>query len=138
MPYETYQSVLHTADISLLPLHNTEFNRTKSDLKFIESAAHGAVVLASPTVYERTVVDGCTGCIYHTPEEFAEKLQHLIEDKVYRHAIAAAAWQYVKDHRLLSQHYLERAEAYRWIIAHHEELDRELGERLEKLEKSEH
>lgn len=138
VPYPVYQRVLHTADISLLPLHNTEFNRTKSDLKFIESAAHGAVVLASPTVYERTVVDGCTGCIYHTPEEFAEKLQHLIEDKVYRHAIAAAAWQYVKDHRLLSQHYLERAEAYRWIIAHHEELDRELGERLEKLEKSEH
>ena len=135
VPYEVYERVLHTADISLLPLHDTEFNRTKSDLKFIESAAHGAVVLASPTVYERTVVDGCTGCIYHSSEEFAAKLQRLIEDKLYRRAIAAAGRQYVKDHRLLSQHYLERAKAYQWIIAHHEELDRELGERLEKLRK---
>ena len=133
VPYDVYTHVLHTADISLLPLHDTEFNRTKSDLKFIESAAHGAVVLASPTVYERTVVDGCTGCIYHSPEEFTAKLERLIEDKRYRHAIAAAGRQYVKEHRLLSQHYLERAQAYQWLISHQKELDRELGERLEKL-----
>ena len=131
VPYDVYTHVLHTADISLLPLHDTEFNRTKSDLKFIESAAHGAVVLASPTVYERTVVDGCTGCIYHSPEEFTAKLERLIEDKRYRHAIAAAGRQYVKEHRLLSQHYLERAQAYQWLISHQKELDRELGERLD-------
>ena len=134
IPYEAYQRVLHTADISLLPLHDTAFNRTKSDLKFIESAAHGAVVLASPTVYERTVVDGCTGCIYHSPEEFSEKLTRLIEDRQYRHAIAAAGRQYVKDYRLLSQHYLERAKAYRWMIEHHAELDADLEARLKNME----
>lgn len=133
VPYKEYQRALHTSDIALLPLRDTEFNRTKSDLKFIESAGHGAVVLASPTVYERTVVDGCTGCIYHNPEEFSEKLARLIEDAPYRHAIADAAYGYVRKHRLLSQHYMERIRAYTWLIEHREELDRELEERLKGL-----
>ena len=80
VPYEQYIATLHTADIALLPLHDTPFNRMKSDLKFIESAGNGAVVLASPTVYERTVVDGVTGCIYHNVHEFRAKLTRLIED----------------------------------------------------------
>lgn len=130
VPFSVYEDVLHSADISLLPLHDSEFNRTKSDLKFIESAGHGAVVLASPTVYERTVVDGCTGCIYRTPEEFEAKLVHLIEDGAYRHAIAAAAYDYVRNHRLMSQHYLERAKVYQELLAHKDELDRELEHRI--------
>ena len=133
VPYEAYQRVLHTADISLLPLHDTEFNRTKSDLKFIESAGHGAVVLASPTVYEQSVVDGCTGCIYRSPEEFAERLARLIEDAPYRQAIARAAYGYVKGHRLLSQHYRERIAAYHEMAAHFAELDRDLAARLKKM-----
>ena len=133
VPYEAYQRVLHSADIALLPLHDTEFNRTKSDLKFIESAGHGAVVLASPTVYERTVVDGCTGCIYRSPEEFSAKLTKLIEDKAWRHAIAHAAYAYVKENRLLSQHYHERLAAYREMVAHRAELDRDLEARLKKI-----
>ena len=133
VPYEAYQRVLHSSDIALLPLHDTEFNRTKSDLKFIESAGHGTAVLASPTVYERTVVDGCTGCIYRSTEEFAAKLKRLVEDKAWRHAIARAAYNYVKENRLLSQHYRERLAAYREMVAHRAELDRELEERLRKI-----
>ena len=135
VPYPVYQKVLHTADIALLPLHDSAFNRTKSDLKFIESAGHGAVVLASPTVYERTVVDGCTGCIYRNPKEFEAKLTHLIEDDAYRRAIAAAAYQYVKEHRLMSQHYLERAKIYKELLAQKDALDRELTARIADVEK---
>ncbi len=51
--YDRYKSLLHAADIALLPLEPTRFNRHKSDLKFIECASQGAVALASPTVYER-------------------------------------------------------------------------------------
>ena len=135
--YPTYQRALHAADISLLPLRDTEFNRAKSDLKFIESAGHGAVALASPVVYERTMVDGCTGCIYRSPEEFSAKLARLIEDAPYRHAIAQAAYGYVRQHRLISQHYRERIAAYRWMIAHREELDRDLLARVERVRKGE-
>lgn len=133
VPYDVYTRVLHSADIALLPLRDTPFNRGKSDLKFIESAGHGAVVLASPTVYERTVVDGCTGCIYRSPEEFEAKLAHLIEDAEGRHVIARAAYGYVRDHRLLSQHYMERYLAYQELSMHRDELDAELAERLRQL-----
>lgn len=134
VPYDVYTETLHASDIALLPLQDTPFNRGKSDLKFIESAGYGAVVLASPTVYERTVVDGCTGCIYRSPREFEEKLAHLIEDAEGRHAIARAAYGYVRDHRLLSQHYMERYLAYQALSLRREELDAELEERLHQME----
>ena len=104
-------------------------------MKFIESAGHGAVVLASPTVYERTVVDGCTGCIYRDPEDFEQKLEGLIAHPQARRTIARAAYQYVKEHRLLSQHYMERVNAYRWLAAHKAELDQELEARLVAVKK---
>lgn len=130
VPYDAYCAALDRADISLLPLHDTEFNRHKSDLKFIESAAHGAAVLASPTVYEDTVVDGCTGYLYRSPQEFAEKLRLLIEQPRRRHLMARAAYDYVRRERLQCQHYGERIAAYREMAAQYDTLDRELRERL--------
>lgn len=133
VPYAVYQKALHAADISLLPLHDTAFNRTKSDLKFIESAGHGAAVLASPTVYEDTLQDGRTGFLYRNPGEFAERLRLLIENRPRRLEMAAAAYAYVRSGRLLSQHYMERLAWYRELCARREELDRELAARLAKL-----
>ena len=131
--YEFYCDVLHSADISLLPLSDTLFNRSKSDLKFIESAGHGAAVLASPTVYRDTVRDGETGFLYRDPREFAERLALLVENRQTRQKLAAAAYRYVKENRLLSQHYEERLAAYRDLFARRAELDRALDARLEKL-----
>ena len=132
VPYEVYCRTLRSADIALLPLHDTEFNRTKSDLKFIESAGHGAVALASPTVYAATLRDGRTGFLYHNPQEFAQRLRLLIEDRERRLETAAAAYRYVREERLLAQHYGERLAWYRELIARREELDRELTQRLQR------
>jgi len=38
--YETYQDLLAQSEISFMPLRDSAFNRCKSDLKFIEAAAH--------------------------------------------------------------------------------------------------
>ena len=54
--YDRYHELLHAADIALLPLEPTRFNQHKSDLKFIECAAHGVAALASSTVYGRTII----------------------------------------------------------------------------------
>ena len=132
-PYEHYTAALHTSDIALLPLRDTEFNRAKSDLKFIESAGHGAVALASPTVYAATVRDGETGLIYHSPEEFAEKLDLLITRTDLRRALAENAYRYVAEHRLLEQHLDERIAAYREMFARREELERARLRRVENI-----
>lgn len=130
VPYEVYIDTLRTADISLLPLLDTEFNRTKSDLKFIESAGHGAVVLASPTVYRGTVRDGVTGFLYCSPGEFAERLRFLVEHPGKRRSVAEAAYRYVASERLLSGHYEERLAWYEELLARKEELDAALRERV--------
>ena len=130
VPYHMYQEALHSSDISFLPLRDTEFNRTKSDLKFIESAGHGAVVLASPTVYETTVRQGRTGFIYRSPEEFARYLELLVENRERRLETAEAAYRYVQEERLLSGHYLERLAWYQEMVDRRQELDREMVQRM--------
>ena len=99
--YERYKALLSQAEIALLPLEPTPFNRHKSDLKFIESAAHGAAVLASPTVYAHTIRHGETGLIYSSLEEFAALLDRLIRDGPFRRSLAIAAHRHVKENRLL-------------------------------------
>src|SRR5262249_9790648 len=111
-PYDRYQEVLRGCDVALLPLEPTRFNRMKSDLKFVECAAQGVAVLASPTVYEGSVKDGETGWLYHTPEEFERRLRQLLGDAPLRLRIADAAYAWVRDHRLLSQHIRGRIDAY--------------------------
>lgn len=130
VPYDVYRKVLHGSDISFLPLRDTAFNRMKSDLKFIESAGHGAVALASPTVYEATMREGETGFFYRSPQEFREKLELLVENRELRLQVARQAYAYVKRERLLSAHYLERLEWYREIVSRRQELDAALMGRL--------
>ena len=131
-PYERYVEELHSSDIALLPLNDTEFNRAKSDLKFIEAAGNGAAVLAAPTVYAATVRDGETGLIYRSPKEFAQKLDLLIRRADLRRSLAENAYRYVADQRLLAGHLDAYILAYRELFDRREELERERLRRIEK------
>lgn len=131
-PYEHYTAALAASDIALLPLRDTAFNRAKSDLKFIEAAGHGAAVLASPTVYAGSVRDGETGMIYRSMEEFAAKLDLLIERADLRRTLAENAYRYVAQHRLLAQHLDDYTAAYREMLARREEFERERCARVEQ------
>ena len=131
-PYERYVEELHSSDIALLPLNDTEFNRAKSDLKFIEAAGNGAAVLAAPTVYAATVRDGETGLIYHSPKEFAQKLDLLIRRADLRRRLAENAYRYVAEQRLLAGHLDDYIMAYRELFDRREELERERLRRVAK------
>lgn len=133
VPYEKYEATLQESDIALLPLLDNDFNRSKSDLKFIECAGSGAAVLASPVVYSKTVKDGETGFIFNDKKEFSQKLKLLIENKEKRFDIATAAYNYVKNNRLLSQHYEERLDWYKELFSRLDELNAAAVERIEKL-----
>ena len=133
VPYEVYEQELRTTDISLLPLRDNIFNRSKSDLKFIECAGNGSVALASPTVYANTIKDGETGFIYHDVNDFYNKLKLLIKDNNKRLEVAENAYNYVKHNRLLSQHYEERWDWYNELITRLPELNAEVRKRIEIL-----
>ncbi|MCS6960332.1 MAG: glycosyltransferase [Pseudanabaenaceae cyanobacterium SKYGB_i_bin29] len=133
LPYEKYQEILHTCDIGILPLQDTQFNRMKSDLKFLEHAGHGVVALASPTVYAQSIVEGITGMIYHSAEEFGEKLTELIQNAKLRHRIADNAYHWVRENRLLCQHFTERREWYVEMYNRLPELNEALRERCPQM-----
>jgi len=131
--YEDYEAAIRSSDIALLPLRDNEFNRSKSDLKFIECAGNGAVVLASPVVYANTIEDGKTGFIYRDGREFVNKLNLLIRNKNLRRMVAEKAYDYVRRERLMSQHYTERLDWYRELLQRLPELTAEAQARIEKF-----
>lgn len=134
--YAQYQELLKHSDIALLPLLPSRFNRMKSDLKFLECAAFGTAALASPTVYADTVVSGETGLLYETEAEFETRLTQLVEDATYRQRLVANAWEWVKENRLLSQHYRDRLDWYESLFDRYEELTVAIGERVPELRQS--
>ncbi len=133
IPYDAYEAAIRSSDIALLPLRDNEFNRSKSDLKFIECAGSGAVALASPIVYANTIQEGKTGFIYRDEREFSNKLNLLIKNKNLRRMVAEKAYAYVKAERLMSQHYEERLDWYRELLLRLPELTAEAAARVEKF-----
>jgi hypothetical protein len=128
--YDRYHALLHQADVAPLPLEPTRFNRNKSDLKFLEAAAHEVAALASPTVYGGVIRHGETGLIYQSAPDFASQLTRLIDDVTFRRRLAASAHRYVAEHRLLGRHVASRHRWYRSMLERLPELDRELRDRL--------
>ena len=131
--YEDYIRILGSCDIGLLPLNDTLFNRCKSDLKFIECAAHGVVALASPVVYGGVIADGETGFLFRSPEEFSCRLTQLMDDQEMRINIAKRTYDYIVHHRLLAQHFRRRLNWYQSLLIRKPELDARLYERIPSL-----
>ena len=131
-PFPQYQKLLAQADIAILPLKDTPFNRMKSDLKFLECAANGVVALASPVVYAQTIQDGETGLIYYSPNDFGEKLSGLLQDASTRRKIASQAYQWVKENRMLCMHFKKRLEWYRDLREQYDVLTEEIYQRVNR------
>ena len=75
-------------DIGIMPLVNTEFNKCKSELKYIEFSALGIPVVASDIdVYKEAIEEGVTGFLANTEDEWVDKLSLLIEDPTLRNGI---------------------------------------------------
>ncbi|SKB12145.1 putative glycosyltransferase [Planktothrix sp. PCC 11201] len=131
--YDRYHQILQTCDIGLLPLTPTPVNLMKSDLKFLECAGHGVAVLASPTVYEQSVIHEETGLIYRNIQQFEMYLNELIINTVLRQKIANNAYLWVKSNRLLCQHYQQRREWYLKMRDNLPSLNQELRQRVPEL-----
>lgn len=131
--YERYLEIMHSGDIALLPLLSNPVNEMKSDLKFVECAGNGVAVLASPTVYEKSIIEGETGLIYRSVADFEAKLKSLIADTQMRRQIAANAYKWVRENRLLSQHYRQRRDWYLQMRDEMPRLNAELQSRLPEL-----
>ncbi len=134
--YAKYREILRSCDIALLPLEPGRFNECKSDLKFLECAAEGVVAICGKPVYVETALTGWNALVHDGTHEFEIDLRWMIEEPAKRREIAEHAYAYVRDHRLLSQHYKARLDWYRSLIAIREHLQFQLLDRCPELRRT--
>lgn len=84
-------------DIGIAPLLDTPFTRSKSPIKAIEYNALGIPVIASNVgPYRDYVVDGVTGFLVDTEEEWVDRLELLISDTDLRAQMGARAREHAR------------------------------------------
>ena len=90
----------HTAhfDIAIAPLAPHVFNSSKSHLKALEAAAMGQPIVASDSLpYRDFVVDGKTGFLVRTDDEWRARLNELIHDADMRAEMSRNAREVARD-----------------------------------------
>jgi glycosyltransferase involved in cell wall biosynthesis len=115
---DDYYSFVSHLDIGIAPLEDTAFNRSRSDVKFLELAAHGVVpVLQATGPYLRSAKHGRTAFLFNTPDQLISTLDHLVLDASARLSVSASAREYVQRERNYLDRGKDRVEFYRSLIA---------------------
>ncbi len=123
LPYGEYRALMGRCELCFLPLADTRFNSFKSDLKFVEAAAHGLCCLASPVVYGSTIRDGKNGLIIDGPAALGAALRSLLADPARARDIGRAARDWVRENRMMSGQVKSRLAWYRSLWDRRVELD---------------
>jgi len=115
-----YYAFLKQIDIGLAPLNNAGFNRSRSDVKFLEYAIYGVVpvVQAAPS-YVSTVKHGETGFLFQDTAGMLDILMMLADNPDRIAKVSRSARQYVVKERLQHAHSQERVAFYRAALKAH-------------------
>ncbi len=133
---DDYYNFLRGIDIGIAPLKNFAFNRSRSDVKFLEYAVSGTVpVMAHLEPYIESVDVGKTGFLYKNTVELINILNQLTEDVSLSQTIAKEARQYVIRERLQLQHGRDRLDFYRQQLRLLNRQDGEIDQDIKWYEK---
>lgn len=112
-----YLAFLRRLDVGLAPLLPTDYNRGRSDVKFLEYASAGVVgVYSDLAPYRDSVLDGHTGLLCRTTDDLMGALDRLHADTEQRLQIRANAHEWVTRNRLLADHIGERVQWYESLL----------------------
>jgi tetratricopeptide (TPR) repeat protein len=113
----SYLRFLPSLDIGVAPLLPTGYNRGRSDVKFLEYAAHGvAGIYTDLEPYRDTVVSEKTGLFYENHQELRNCLDQLAGDPALRQRIRTQAHAHVLKNRRIPDHIGERLTFYRQLF----------------------
>lgn len=102
---ESYLSTLNDLklDIGIAPIEDSEFNRCKSNLKFLEYSACSIPTIASSVYpYSTSIEHGETGFLVKKDKEWLSYLEQLITDKDLRLSMSRKAYDFVDKNFLYS------------------------------------
>ena len=128
-----YVQFLRSLDIGLAPLIPTDYNRGRSDVKFLEYASQGvAGIYADLEPYQSSVVHGVTGLLSQSPEQMIEHLESLRTDPAFRVRIRQQAYEDVVKHRLLTDNVGQRVDWYQRLLNRSVESSQSLPEYVQE------
>jgi glycosyltransferase involved in cell wall biosynthesis len=104
-------------DIGLAPLAAVQFNKSKSNLKFLEYTVYNAVTIASDFgPYRDTIEDGVTGLLVSDNRDWYDKVMMLLEDEDMYNNILANAKKLVEEKFDIKKNYILWEKAIRHIL----------------------
>lgn len=125
---EEYYSFLNEIHIGIAPLKDTAFNRSRSDVKFLEYGVSGVVpVMARLEPYINSVEDDKTGFLFENPVELIDILNRLVENRSLLRDISRAVRQHVLKDPLQLQHGTGRVDFYKTLIRRLQKSDGQIG-----------
>ena len=127
--HANYLAQMARCEVVLSPLEGAPSEMFKSDIKYLEAAACGAAMIASPAVYAGTIQDERTGLIAPTLEDWAPALERLLGDPDLRARLGSAARAYVERERMLAAQIAPRVAWYRFLWRDRERLSGEAAAR---------
>lgn len=126
-------------DIGLCLLADTEFNRCKTAIKAVEYAFRGIPTIAdNVTPYKEYIIDGETGFLVNSPDEWLEALETLASNPDLRYKMGMKAYQYAQE-QTMELNINKYTETYKHIIANdHERREEKLELMKSKTPAAEH
>jgi len=108
-PYKFYEKFAEDVlDIGLVPLIDPEinaFNKSKSNIKWLEYSHYGiASVVSGYKPYVQSIDDGRTGLLAYTENDWYESICRLIDDPLYRMKMGADAKNEVDSNFTIQKH----------------------------------
>lgn len=102
-PYGAFLQDLSQMDINLVPLLDSAFNKTKSNIKFLDAALVGVPSICANVGDYRSLASGNYCYLFDTNEELEHQLVSLIEDRDLREAMGSKAKAFVHENYNLEQ-----------------------------------
>lgn len=89
---------INSIDMAVAPLANTDFNKSKSEIKYLENAmGHIPVIASSIRQYKEVIKHGETGLLAETEEQWYQMMKFMIYDKDFRLKIGENGYKSVMD-----------------------------------------
>lgn len=112
---EDFQKI--DVDFFIAPLNNNEFNRCKSNIKYLEYSSLGVPgIFSNVYPYKEIITDGVNGLHANSSLEWEEKIRMLIENPELRYRLADNAQNFINENFLMSKNSFRWKEAYQNII----------------------